>query len=101
MTLQLIIPGRIVTLTIVSSPLHRSGELASYDSLTEDHNRLQKTYRDAAEIEQDVNALHTSINSLIESLGLEPGVMDPSHGQDGHTQAQPAVNPHDTIMPSS
>jgi heat shock transcription factor len=27
--------------------------------------------------------------------------MDPSHGQDGHTQAQPAVNPHDTIMPSS
>jgi len=95
------VPASSVPLPVVSSPLHRSDQLASYDHLAEDHNRLQKTYRDAAEIEQDVNALHTSINSLIESLGLEPGVMDPSHGQDGHTQAQPAVNPHDTIMPSS
>src|ERR1700733_6818364 len=102
MTLQLIIPGRIVTLTIVSSPLHRSGELASYDSLTEDNNRLQKTYRDAAEIEEDVNALHTSINSLIESLGLDPnGIEVSSHGQDTQMQEQSAVNPHDTVMSSN
>jgi len=90
----------ISSVPIVSSPLHGSGELASHDSLTEDNNRLQKTYRDAAEIEEDVNALHTSINSLIESLGLDPNVMEvSSHGQD--TQEQSAVNPHDTVMSSS
>jgi len=85
----------------MSSPLHRSDQLASYDHLAEDNNRLQKTYRDAAEIEQDVNALHSSINSLIESLGLDPTVMDPSQSQDAHPLEQSAVNPHDTIMPSS
>jgi heat shock transcription factor len=95
-------PTSSVPLPIVSSPLHRSGELASYDSLTEDNNRLQKTYRDAAEIEEDVNALHTSINSLIESLGLDPnGIEVSSHGQDTQMQEQSAVNPHDTVMSSN
>lgn len=95
-------PSLSVPLPIVSSPLHRSGELASYDSLAEDNNRLQKTYRDAAEIEEDVDALHTSINSLIESLGLDPNVMEvPSHSQDTQMQEQSAVNPHDTVMSSN
>jgi hypothetical protein len=95
-------PTLSIPLPIMSSPLHRSGELASYDSLAEDNNRLQKTYRDAAEIEEDVDALHTSINSLIESLGLDPNVMEvPSHSQNTQMQEQSAVNPHDTVMSSN
>jgi heat shock transcription factor len=94
-------PASSLPLPVISSPLHQSDELASYDRLAEDHNHLQKTYRDAAEIEEDVNALHSSLNSLIESLGLDPNVMDSSsHGQDAAHLQQQAVNPHDTVMSS-
>ena len=59
----------------------------------DNETRLQKTYRDAAEIEEDVNALHTSINSLIESLGLDPGVMQSSSSQ--APEGTQVVNPSD------
>lgn len=40
--------------------------------------RLQKTYRTAAEINHDVDELQSSINSLIQTLGLDPGSLDVS-----------------------
>lgn len=94
-------PASSTPLPVMSSPLRRPDELAAYDRIAEDDDRLQKTYTDAAEIEEDVNALHSSINSLIESLGLDPNAMEPSHGQDAHLHEQAAVNPHDTLMSSS
>jgi hypothetical protein len=94
-------PESAVPLPVMSSPLNRSDGLVSYDHIAEDHNRLQKTYMDAAEIEDDVDALHTSINSLIESLGLDPNVMESSHNQDVHPHEQSAVIPHDTVLSSS
>jgi len=64
--------------------------------VAEESGRLQKTYRDAVEIEEDVDALHTSINSLIESLGLDPNVIELTH--EPHSQEQSAVNPNDTVL---
>ena len=46
--------------------------------------RLQKTYRTAAEIHHDVDELQSSINSLIQTLGLDPGSLDVS-GHHEHT----------------
>ncbi|KAL4064822.1 hypothetical protein V8B97DRAFT_1986380 [Scleroderma yunnanense] len=46
--------------------------------------RLQKTYRTAAEISHDVDELQTSISSLIETLGLDPGELN-NAGHHGHT----------------
>jgi heat shock transcription factor len=91
-------PTSSAPLPVVSPPLHQSDGLTSYDHVAEDDSRLQKTYRDAAEIEEDVNALHSSINSLIESLGLDPNVVESAHGQDAHSHGQSAVNPHDTVI---
>jgi hypothetical protein len=72
----------------------------SFDHIAENEDRLQRTYTDVAEIEEDVDALHTSINSLIESLGLDPDVLASSHAQDAQPHQQASVNPHDTLMSS-
>lgn len=58
--------------------------------------RLQKTYRDTAEIEADVNTLNSSINSLIQSLGLDAEQLQAAE----RAQAQGAVDPHDTVLPA-
>jgi len=67
------------------------------DHIEENDSRLQKTYRDTAEIEEDVNALHSSINSLIESLGLDPNVMESSHRQDDLS----TIIPSDPVISSA
>ncbi|KAI8989802.1 hypothetical protein BD414DRAFT_317743 [Trametes punicea] len=54
--------------------------------LMEESNRLQKNYRDAAEIDADMDMLQTSIDSLIQNLGIDPGTLAVS--QDEH------VHPH-------
>lgn len=61
--------------------------------------RLQKTYKDTAEIEHDVNVLNSSINSLIQSLGLDPTHLQLSDQGQGQGQPQ-VVNPHDTVLPN-
>ncbi|KZP10583.1 hypothetical protein FIBSPDRAFT_962985 [Athelia psychrophila] len=53
---------------------------------------MQKTYM--AEIKHDVNVLNTSINLLIQSLGLDP--MHTSHIEQG--QGLQVVNPHNTVL---
>jgi heat shock transcription factor len=80
--------------------LNQSDGVVSFDDMAENENRLQRTYSDVAEIDEDVNALHTRINSLIESLGLDPDVLASSHGQDAQAHEQSSVNPHDTLMSS-
>ena len=77
------------SLPLISPPIDLN--LSPY---IDNETRLQKTYRDAAEIEEDVNALHTSINSLIESLGLDPGIIQSSSPQ-APEDTQLAVNPSD------
>jgi hypothetical protein len=55
--------------------------MAHIDPLADNADRIHGNYQDTAEIEKDVNALHTSINSLIESLGLDPNILSsgPTH----------------------
>ena len=49
--------------------------VASYDPLVDHVNQFHKNYKDAQEIDKDVNVLHNSINSLIESFGLDPSLI--------------------------
>lgn len=88
------------SLPIVSPPLNQSDGVVSFDHIAEDENRLQRTYSDVAEINEDVEALHTRINSLLESLGFDPEILASSHGQDAQSHEQSSVNPHDTLMSS-
>lgn len=88
------------SLPIVSAPLEQSDGVVSFDHIAEDENRLRKTYTDVAEVDDDVDALHTSINSLIESLGLDPEILASSEAQDTQSPQQSSINPHDTLMSS-
>jgi hypothetical protein len=64
---------------LLSSAIDNSSELSSASSfepiLAENDSRMQKAYRDTTEINQDVDSISTSINSLIESLGLDPALL--------------------------
>lgn len=53
------------------------------DALMENADRLQKSYRDATEINADVDALQHSLNSLIETMGLDPNGLAGSSAADG------------------
>lgn len=81
----------------------RAAGIAAYESIAENDTRLEKTYRHTTAIEQDVNALHTSINSLIESLGIDPSDMHQQQQQvqdaQGQLQLQPqSINPRDIVL---
>lgn len=43
--------------------------------LVENAQKLETTWKAAEDIDKDVNALHTSISSLIETFGLDPNLM--------------------------
>ncbi|KAI6103664.1 hypothetical protein F5141DRAFT_1132293 [Pisolithus sp. B1] len=67
--------------TSVASPFSLSllGGTPDADQLMpfEQHeDRLQKTYRTAAEISNDVDELQSNINSFIQTLGIDPGSLD-------------------------
>ncbi|KAI6035926.1 hypothetical protein BKA83DRAFT_4155860 [Pisolithus microcarpus] len=67
--------------TNVASPFTLSllGGTPDTDQLVpfEQHeDRLQKTYRTAAEISNDVDELQSNINSFIQTLGIDPGSLD-------------------------
>jgi hypothetical protein len=99
------VPVPVISPTLLHQPLDLDLSGGGVESdLAEDATRLQKTYRDAAEIEDDVNALHTSINSLIESLGLDPNAIESApNGQHQHQhqlQHHQVVDPQDTVISS-
>jgi heat shock transcription factor len=63
--------------------LSQSGgaDLAAFEA-HDDH--LQKTYSTAHEINTDVDSLETNIQSLIQSLGLDPSTFDATDGAQPH-----------------
>ena len=63
----------------------------------DESNRLQKSYRDASEIDADMDMLQTSINSLIQNLGIDPTsiVPTPEDALPAPTPVHPGMNgPH-------
>ncbi|KAH9901430.1 hypothetical protein C8Q73DRAFT_245023 [Cubamyces lactineus] len=75
-----------------SAPMSQSLVAPSDDTsiqmLMEDSSRMQRTYRDANEIDADIDMLQTSIDSLIQNLGIDPG----SLAQHPDNHAHPTVN---------
>ncbi|GJE87062.1 winged helix-turn-helix transcriptional regulator [Phanerochaete sordida] len=67
------------------------------EPLMENANRLQKSYRDANEIEADVDALQYSLNSLINGLGLDPSSLSAARTPD--PGAGPLGPPADSLAP--
>ncbi|THH16478.1 hypothetical protein EW146_g4165 [Bondarzewia mesenterica] len=58
-------------------------------------DHLQKSYKDASEIDADVDALQASINSLIENMGLDPALLAAQQQQqpgEGSRPATPALD---------
>ena len=84
--------------------------------LLDDQQRLQKSYRDAAEIDADMDMLQSSINSLIQNLGIDPTSIsvppseDPAsptsptspihQGADGHANGFPVSLPPESFTNS-
>ncbi|TFY74187.1 hypothetical protein EWM64_g9825, partial [Hericium alpestre] len=58
-----------------SALLPKPDEGPALEPLLDDHAQLQKSYKDSAEIDADVDALQASINTLIENMGLDPGTL--------------------------
>ena len=55
------------------SPNPSPEELAAHQAaLLEDSERLNKLYRDKAEIDRDVESMHTNINTFMRDLGFDP-----------------------------
>nr|VWP00202.1 Elongator complex protein 3 (EC [Ganoderma boninense] len=96
----------------ILAPLH-TDDHSQLQLLLDDQQRLQKSYRDAAEIDADMDMLQTSINSLIQNLGIDPTSIaahppeepvsptsptSPSHpGADIHTNGFPVSLPPDSF----
>ena len=77
------------------APVH--DENAPLHLLMDESNRLQKSYRDASEIDADMDMLQTSINSLIQNLGIDPTsiVPTPEDALPAPTPVHPGMNgPH-------
>ncbi|TFY57090.1 hypothetical protein EVJ58_g7235 [Rhodofomes roseus] len=64
------IPPSTLPLLSQSIPAHDDGP--SLEPLLDDATRLQKSYGDAMDIEADMDVLQTSLNSLIQDLGMDP-----------------------------
>ncbi|RPD66517.1 hypothetical protein L227DRAFT_147093 [Lentinus tigrinus ALCF2SS1-6] len=60
------------------APAH-SDENNPLQLLLDESNRLQKSYRDATEIDADMDMLQSSINSLIQNLGIDPTSLAQPH----------------------
>lgn len=65
------------------------GELA-LPPLLENSGTLEKGYRDAAEIDADMDRLQSTIDSLIQNLGMDPSAI-PSAAGDDHVPAHSAT----------
>ncbi|KAI0723858.1 hypothetical protein C8T65DRAFT_90794 [Cerioporus squamosus] len=79
----------------MSQPLLASvhpDEHSQLQLLLDENNRLQKSYRDATEIDADMDMLQSSINSLIQNLGIDPTSLSPQQ-DDPVSQTSPHA-PH-------
>ncbi|KAF8889878.1 hypothetical protein BD779DRAFT_1519417 [Infundibulicybe gibba] len=67
-----------------SAPSQPSGDgLISFDATSPEHGmRLENSWQATEDIDKDVNALTSSINSLIQTYGLDPNVMVGPEGDD-------------------
>ncbi|KAM5532325.1 hypothetical protein V8D89_014004 [Ganoderma adspersum] len=99
----------------ILAPLH-TDDHSQLQLLLDDQQRLQKSYRDASEIDADMDMLQSSINSLIQNLGIDPTSItvppheepvsptsptSPSHpGADGHANGFPVSLPPDSFTNS-
>ncbi|KAI5124561.1 hypothetical protein M0805_003083 [Coniferiporia weirii] len=65
----------------------------SFEPLLTTENQLQKTHRDAAAISEDIDAIQTSLDSLINNLGFDPSQITRVHDSELHTRpdAQPGM----------
>ncbi|EPS96842.1 hypothetical protein FOMPIDRAFT_1129606 [Fomitopsis schrenkii] len=71
------VPPSTLPLLGQSIPAHDDGP--SFDPLLDNAERLQKTYRDAGDIEADMDVLQSSLNSLIHDLGMDPQSLSQNH----------------------
>lgn len=88
-------PAPQASLPLLNMSIQDGDEVPSMEPLLDNASRLQKTYRDAAEIEADMDVLQSSINSLISNLGMDPNaIMPASHDPDdlAHGSAAPAMD---------
>ncbi|KAH9930768.1 uncharacterized protein B0H18DRAFT_1116879 [Fomitopsis serialis] len=60
------------TLPLLSQSIPAHDEAPSLEPLLDNASRLQKSYRDAVEIEADMDQLQSSLHSLIHDLGMDP-----------------------------
>jgi len=69
-------------------PLQPPGEgLIPFDLPLENTDRLEKTWKATEDIDKDVNALQSSISSLIQTFGLDPNLMTPAHPEEAELSA--------------
>lgn len=61
------------------------------DTTTGHEHRIDKSWKAAADIDKDVNALNSSINSLIETFGLDPRLMDVHADGDGASVGESGI----------
>jgi len=84
-------------------------DVATYEPLLDNTADLQKTYRDAADITAEVDAMQASLDSLIQNLGLDPNVISNfqtnNNANMDRLQLQPEMEPvlshSDTSAPLS
>ncbi|KAF8577260.1 hypothetical protein K439DRAFT_567112 [Ramaria rubella] len=80
---------------------------ATLNELAQSSHQLQKSYKEAADVEEDVNTLQGHIDSLIESLGLDPSAAAilRGEGQQEHQHADDEIvsstAPHLNTLPLS
>jgi len=73
-------PGSTLSLLSVANgmagfPVVASGDdTAALNALAHSSNQLRKSYKDAADVEADVNTVESHIDSLMKSLGLDPNM---------------------------
>ncbi|KAH9952061.1 hypothetical protein B0H21DRAFT_11869 [Amylocystis lapponica] len=78
-----------------SLPFISSPDIPSLEPLLDNTNRLDTSYRDASEIEADMDVLQSSINSLIQNLGIDPQTITTgTQNQDGlpHSTSGPPTS---------
>lgn len=75
-------------------PLLRNEDNANFGPLLDNTTRFQTAYKDASDINADVDSLQSSIDALIENLGLNPSNLDnPRLGNDiSHPDEDPILN---------
>ncbi|GJJ12051.1 hypothetical protein Clacol_006292 [Clathrus columnatus] len=79
--------------------LHYPSDDASFNALTQGGQQLQKNYKDTKEVEAEVNLLQGHIDSLIESLGLDPSTSAVLRGD--HVDDIVGTSSNDAMLPST